>query len=84
MRQKNLRLVIVGSVRILAAIGFFLFMLSIASQSTNPSELMSTVGSVCGVLIGVACTMLIVGFIGKKPASTAATPTDLPLEPYQR
>ncbi len=78
MRQRNFRLVSVGSVLILAAIGFFLFMLSIASQSTHPRELMSTVGSVCGVLMGVASAMIIIGLIGRKPSAAAAAPRAWP------
>jgi len=66
MRRRNLRVVIVGVVLFVMAVLFFLFMLSIASRSTDPVELMKTVGMVSGVVIGLACTMIIVGLVGKK------------------
>ncbi|HET7064900.1 MAG TPA: hypothetical protein VFI49_11560 [Rudaea sp.] len=66
MRSKNMRIVIVGSVLIVLAIAFFLFFLSIASKSNNPAELMRTVGTVSGVVIGIGVAMIVVGSIGKK------------------
>jgi hypothetical protein len=66
MRQKNWRVVIVGFVLAALAIGFYLFMLSIASSSTDPATLMQTVGTVSGVLVGISFAMVIVGLIGKK------------------
>jgi TRAP-type mannitol/chloroaromatic compound transport system permease large subunit len=72
MRQKNQRVVTVGSVLFLAAIAFFLFMLSVASKSTDPVELMRTVGMVSGVVGGLAIAMIVVGLFGKKSASSQA------------
>ena len=66
MRSKNMRIVIVGSVLIVLAIAFFLFFLSIASKSNNPAELMRTVGTVSGVVIGIGVAMIVAGSIGKK------------------
>lgn len=66
MRQKNLRLVSVGSVLFLGAIAFFMFMLSIASRSTDPVELMRTVGTVSGTVGGLAIALVVVGLVGKK------------------
>jgi len=66
MRRRNPRVVIVGVVLFVMAVLFFLFMLSIASRSNDPVELMKTVGMVSGVVIGLACTMIIVGLVGKK------------------
>ena len=66
MRRKNWRILGVGSGLIILAVGFYFFMLSIASRSTDPVELMRTVGSVSGVVIGVSVVMIIVGLIGKK------------------
>jgi hypothetical protein len=66
LRQKNWRLVIVGAVMIVAALVFFLFMLSIAGKSNNPASLMETVGTVSGVVGGLGIAMAIIGFIGKK------------------
>ena len=66
MRRKNMRIVVVGAILIVLAVGFYLFMLSIASKSTDPKALMETVGTVSGVVIGISVAMIIVGFIGKK------------------
>jgi len=66
MRQKNWRAVIVGFVLIILALGFYFFMLSIASQSNDPAALMQTVGTVTGAVVGISLAMIIVGFIGKK------------------
>lgn len=66
MRQKNWRLVIVGFVLAALALGFYFFMLSIASSSTDPATLMQTVGTVSGVLVGISFAMVIMGLIGKK------------------
>ena len=68
MRQRNIRLVTVGSGLFLAAIAFFMFMLSIASRSTNPVELMQTVGTVSGVVGGLAIAMAVMGLVGRKSA----------------
>ena len=66
MRSKNQRFVIVGSVLIALAIAFFLLVLSIASKSNNPAELMRIVGTVSGVVGGIGIAMIAVGSIGKK------------------
>jgi len=66
MRQKNWRMVITGFVLTVIALGFYLFMLSIASTSTDPVVLMQTVGMVTGVLGGISIAMIIIGLIGKK------------------
>jgi len=66
MQHRNLRMMAVGSVLLALAIAFFLFMLSIASRSTDPAELMRTVGTVSGVVGGLAIAMIVVGRIGKK------------------
>ena len=64
MRQKNMRLVIVGVVSMSAAPAFFVFCLSIAQKSNDPTTLMQTVGQVSGV-VG-ALGLLVIGLIGKK------------------
>ncbi len=66
MRNKNWRIVIVGSVLIVFALAFYFFMLSIASKSNDPAGLMQTVGTVAGVIGGLSLAMIIVGLIGKK------------------
>ena len=66
MRRRNWRAVISGLVLILLALGFYFFMLSIASTSTDPATLMRTVGMVSGVVVGVSLVMILLGLIGKK------------------
>jgi hypothetical protein len=67
MRQKNLRLVIVGGVLVVLAAGFFLYMMGLAPKSNDPQSLMQTVGMVSGGVGGLAIVMMIFGLIGKKP-----------------
>jgi hypothetical protein len=69
MRQKNWRVVIVGLVLTVLALGFYFFMLSIASSSTDPVALMQTIGTVTGAVVGISLVMVIVGLIGKKVES---------------
>jgi succinate dehydrogenase hydrophobic anchor subunit len=66
MRRRNWRITITGFVLILLAIGFYVFMLSIASGSNDPAALMQTVGNVAGAVIGISLVMIIIGLIGKK------------------
>jgi signal peptidase I len=46
VRQKNWRIIIAGVVLAAFAIGFYFFMLTIASGSTDPAAVMQTVGTV--------------------------------------
>ena len=66
MRQKNLRVIIVGAVLIALAVLFFLVMLSIAAKSNDPAALMQIVGTVSGVIAALGIAMLVIGLIGKK------------------
>jgi len=66
MRQKNWRVIIVGFILTVIALGFYFFMLSIASTSTDPAALMQTVGTVTGAVVGISLVMMIMGLIGKK------------------
>jgi len=66
MRRRNWRFVITGVVLILLALGFFFFMLSIASTSTDPAALMQTVGTVSGAAVGISLVLILLGLIGKK------------------
>ena len=66
MRRKNLRLVIVGAVLIVAAVGFFLGMGTIAPKSNNPAGLMETVGQVSGVVGALGLVMMAFGLVGRK------------------
>lgn len=66
MRQRNMRLVLTGSAMIALAVVFFLFFLSIASKSNDPSELMRTVGTTSGVVAVIGLAFLLAGWVGKK------------------
>jgi hypothetical protein len=66
IRGKNWRVVIVGLVFIVGALGFYFFMLSSAPKSTDPAALMQTVETVTGAVVGISIVMIIVGLIGKK------------------
>lgn len=66
MQDKNTRITVVGIVLLIAAIAFYLFMLVISSKSNDPATMMTTVGTVSGVVGGLAIAMTIAGLIGKK------------------
>ena len=66
MRQKNWRLVIVGLVLAVLAVGFFLFMMGLAPKSNDPKAMMETVGQVSGVVVAIGLVMAVIGFIGRK------------------
>jgi hypothetical protein len=66
MRRKNWRVVIVGFILTVLALGFYFFMTSIASSSTDPVALLQTVGTVSGAVIGISLVMIVFGLIGKK------------------
>jgi len=66
VRRKNMRVAVTGAVLLVLAIAFFLFMLSIASRSNDPAELMRVVGTVSGIVGGIAIAMIGVGLVGKK------------------
>jgi hypothetical protein len=66
MRKKNWRLIIVGVVLAIIALGFFAFMLTIAPKSTDPVALMQTAGTVTGVVTSISLVMIVFGLIGKK------------------
>ena len=66
MRSRNWRFIITGLLLIVLAVGFFYFISSIASSSTDPAAMMQTVGTVSGVLAGISVVMIVLGLIGKK------------------
>jgi TRAP-type mannitol/chloroaromatic compound transport system permease large subunit len=65
MRQVNRRFVVTGAV-LIAAIGFFVYMMGMAPRSNDPKALMETVGQVSGVVAGISVAMIIFGLIGRK------------------
>jgi hypothetical protein len=66
MRQKNWRVILVGFVLTVIALGFNFFMLTIASNSTDPAALMQTVGTITGGVVGISIVMILIGLIGKR------------------
>jgi hypothetical protein len=66
VRTRNWRLIVVGLVMIAGGIGFFLFMQTMAPRSTDPVELMRTVGQVSGAVGGLGLFLAIFGLIGRR------------------
>lgn len=66
MRQRSMRVIVTSAVLLVFAIGFFLFMASIAGKSTDPVAMMKIVGEASGVVGGIALVMIVVGLIGKR------------------
>jgi len=66
MRQRNWRLIIVGMVLIVVAVGFFVFMMGMAPRSNDPKAMLETVGQVSGVVGGIAVVMILFGLIGRR------------------
>jgi len=67
MRQKNGRLVMVGSALMMfVAPGFYLAMLPTAIKSNDPAAVMQTVGQVAGIVGAIGLVMIVVGLIGRR------------------
>ena len=56
----------VGLVMVLAALAFFLVMQLLAPRSTDPVELMRTVGQVSGAVGGIGLVVLVLGLVGRR------------------
>jgi hypothetical protein len=59
-------LVIVGLVMIAGGVAFFLGMTTMAPRSTDPVELMRTVGQVSGAVGGIGLFLIVFGLIGRR------------------
>ena len=70
MQPKNRRVVLAGIGLLLFAVAFFFVMLSMAPRSTDPVELMRTVGAVSGAVGGLAIAMMVIGML-KKPSTSS-------------
>lgn len=70
MRKTNWRLVIVGSVLVVLAAGFFAGMATMAGRSNDPVSLMQTVGTVSGVVGTLGLLMALFGFRGTRSVNS--------------
>ena len=66
MRQRNWRLIAVGTVLLVLAALFFLSMRDMTLWSNDPVALMRTVGEVSGAVGGISLVMIVFGLIGRK------------------
>ena len=66
MRTRNWRVSIAGLALIGLAVAFFFGMQTMAPRSTDPVELMRTVGQVSGVAAGIGLVMVLIGLIGRR------------------
>ena len=66
MRQRNWRLIAVGTVLLVLAVLFFFSMRDMTLWSNDPVALMRTVGEVSGVVGGISLVMIVFGLIGRK------------------
>jgi hypothetical protein len=68
MQSSNRRVVLAGFGLLLLAVAFFIVMLAMAPSSNNQVELMRIVGTVSGVVGGLAIAMMVIGTL-KKPST---------------
>lgn len=66
MKQTNWRFVIAGAVAVVLAGVFFIFMMGLAPQSTDPKTLMETAGSTSGVVAAIGLALVVLGFMGRR------------------
>jgi hypothetical protein len=66
MRQRNWRLIVVGTVLLVLAVLFFLSMRDMTLWSNDPVTLMRTVGEVSGAVGGLSLVMIVFGLVGRK------------------
>ena len=66
MRQRNWRLIAVGTVLLVLAALFFFSMRDMTLWSNDPVALMRTVGEVSGAVGGISLVMIVFGLIGRK------------------
>lgn len=69
MRERNWRLVAVGTVLLALAILFFLTMRDTTPWSNDPVALMRTIGEVSGAVGAISLVMIVFGLIGRKASA---------------
>jgi len=62
----NIRVVAAGALLIVLAGAFFLYMSGIAARSTDPAEMMRTVGMVSGGAAGIGAAMVLIGLLRRR------------------
>ena len=70
MRNRNLRIIVVGSVLVVAAIAFFLGMATIASRSNEPAAMMRAVGQASGGVGAIGLAMIVIGAVRRRSTSS--------------
>ena len=66
MWRPNWRVVSVGAVLMVLALGFFIVMMGLAGRSNDPVALMRLAGELSGGVGGLAAAMVAFGLIGKQ------------------
>jgi TRAP-type mannitol/chloroaromatic compound transport system permease large subunit len=64
----NVRVVATGAAMIALALGFLLYMGTVATRSNDPAAMMQTVGMVSGGVGGIGLVMIVVGVLRRKKA----------------
>jgi hypothetical protein len=63
----NKRVVFTGAAMVVLAAAFFVWMLTyLAPKSTNPAEMMKTVGQVAGAVGGIGIVMILFGLFRRR------------------
>lgn len=73
MRHVNRRFVVAGAVLVVAALGFFVYILGLAPRSNDPQALTETVGRVSGAAGAIGLVLIVLGFAeGSRPDDAIA------------
>jgi TRAP-type mannitol/chloroaromatic compound transport system permease large subunit len=62
----NLRVVVTGAVMVALALGFFLYMGTMAPRSNDAASMMQTVGTVSGAVGALGVVMIVFGALRRK------------------
>ena len=62
----NKRVVATGAAMIVLAIGFFLYMVTLAPRSNDPAAMMQTVSAVSGAVGAIGLAMAVYGLVRKR------------------
>jgi uncharacterized protein (TIGR03382 family) len=62
----NIRVIVTGGLMIVLAVGFFLYMMTVAPRSNNPAGMMQTVGGVSGAIGAIGLVMMVFGALRRR------------------